>query len=535
MDTNTLYVDATNNRVGIGGTPTTTFNVFGNGNAIGLRRATAGSDSYINFQTEAGGERGFFGYGSSGNNNFYIWNGHAASMILSTNGVTRQEITSTGNVAFDTNTFYVDAVNDRVIVGGTSSSYKFETIGTATIADRTWAINGSIVMYLPNQAGGQYLGSLFIGNGGRVATAGSALGNTAVGIVAGTALTTGGDNTFIGYGAGTSTTTAIRNVFIGSLAGVSNTTGGENLFMGYAAGYFNTTAVGNVAIGGSSLRYNATGSYNTAIGFTALATGGVNATVDSTTGIGYQAGFNTTGTSYGVYIGMFAGYSNTTGAANTSIGSYTGYNNRTGNNNTYVGFESGYGVAGNSHTSNSALGVYSLFVVSTGSYNTAIGTNAGFVISTGSSNIFLGYNAGYTTTTGSSNVLLGYNIHTPAAGTNNFMSLGNTIFATGVDGTGTTLSSGNVGIYVAAPTARLHLAAGAATANKAPLKFTTGTVNTTAEAGAMEYNNTPHFTNSDAVRRNIVLSDGVYTAGLVVVGGKVKIRIGGTDYNVLVE
>lgn len=88
---------------------------------------------------------------------------------------------------------------------------------------------------------------------------------------------------------------------------------------------------------------------------------------------------------------------------------------------------------------------------------------------------------------------------------------------------------------VTSPTAWVHLPAGSATANTAPLKFTTGTVNTTAEAGAMEYNNTPHFTNSDAVRRNIVLSDGTYTAGLVVVGGKVKMRIGGTDYNVLVE
>ena len=94
---------------------------------------------------------------------------------------------------------------------------------------------------------------------------------------------------------------------------------------------------------------------------------------------------------------------------------------------------------------------------------------------------------------------------------------------------------GNAGLGITAPTAVLHLKAGTAAASTAPLKFTTGTNLTTPEVGAFEYNNTPHFTNSDGTRRNIVLSDGTYTAGLVVVGGKVKIRIGGTDYNVLVE
>lgn len=99
----------------------------------------------------------------------------------------------------------------------------------------------------------------------------------------------------------------------------------------------------------------------------------------------------------------------------------------------------------------------------------------------------------------------------------------------------TILGNGNTGIGIATPTAVLHLKAGTATASTAPLKFTSGTLLTTPESGTIEYNNTPHFTNSDATRRNIVLSDGTYTAGLTVVGGKVKINIGGTDYNVLVE
>jgi hypothetical protein len=49
------------------------------------------------------------------------------------------------------------------------------------------------------------------------------------------------------------------------------------------------------------------------------------------------------------------------------------------------------------------------------------------------------------------------------------------------------LKSGNVGIGVTSPTAKLHLAAGTATASTAPLKFTAGVVNTTKELGAVEF------------------------------------------------
>ena len=68
----------------------------------------------------------------------------------------------------------------------------------------------------------------------------------------------------------------------------------------------------------------------------------------------------------------------------------------------------------------------------------------------------------------------------------------------------TVLQGQQVGINKTAPTARLHIGAGLATASYAPLKFTTGTNNTTAEAGAMEYT-TPQlfFTNGRAVRQEI--------------------------------
>jgi len=68
----------------------------------------------------------------------------------------------------------------------------------------------------------------------------------------------------------------------------------------------------------------------------------------------------------------------------------------------------------------------------------------------------------------------------------------------------TVLQGLQVGINNTAPTARLHIGAGAATASYAPFKLTTGTSNTVAEAGAMEYT-TPQlfFTNGRAVRQEI--------------------------------
>lgn len=61
--------------------------------------------------------------------------------------------------------------------------------------------------------------------------------------------------------------------------------------------------------------------------------------------------------------------------------------------------------------------------------------------------------------------------------------------------------NGDLGIGLTAPTAALHLRAGTATASiGAPLKFTSGTVLTTAENGAVEYDGTNYFASSGGVR-----------------------------------
>lgn len=64
-------------------------------------------------------------------------------------------------------------------------------------------------------------------------------------------------------------------------------------------------------------------------------------------------------------------------------------------------------------------------------------------------------------------------------------------------------TGGQIGIGVTAPTAGLHLRAGQIQASTAPLKFTTGPLMTTFEAGAMEYL-TPNFYLSNAIGRHAV-------------------------------
>ena len=65
-------------------------------------------------------------------------------------------------------------------------------------------------------------------------------------------------------------------------------------------------------------------------------------------------------------------------------------------------------------------------------------------------------------------------------------------------------TSGREGIGQTTPTAQLHIAAGTATAETAPLKLTSGTNLTTPEAGAIEFDGTNlYFTTSTGTRKTI--------------------------------
>lgn len=71
-------------------------------------------------------------------------------------------------------------------------------------------------------------------------------------------------------------------------------------------------------------------------------------------------------------------------------------------------------------------------------------------------------------------------------------------------------ANGNIGIKTLVPTAALHLPAGSAAASTAPLKFTSGTLLTTAEVGAVEFLTDDYFLTitTGAARKAFVLDDG---------------------------
>lgn len=182
-----------------------------------------------------------------------------------------------------------------------------------------------------------------------------------------------------------------------------------------------------------------------------------------------------------LYIGNLSGSFTNTGSLNTFIGTLTGGNVTTGTENTILGYSSGNTIT--SGQGNTGLGAGGLSNVTTGSYNIGIGYST--------SNI----------TTGSQNVSIGRQANVPSATASGQLSIQNAIF--GVNNTVLAgLSTGNIGIYIQAPTARLHLPAGTATAGTAPLKITNGgTLLTSPESGAIETTNTHiYWTNNSGTR-----------------------------------
>jgi hypothetical protein len=212
-----------------------------------------------------------------------------------------------------------------------------------------------------------------------------------------------GRSIFIGDGAGQNDDNSLNmNIFIGRWSGHYNTSGNNNAGIGYEALMKNTTGYGNSSLGAYALRLNETGRYNSAIGNNSL--------YKNT--IGYQ---NTA-------LGASALYSNTSGVSNCAVGSSALLDNVSGNNNTVVG-------------------AFSL------RNNTS-----------GDKNLALGYSVASNLTTGSNNIIIGSDISALSATGSNTLNIGNLVFANDLDGVDSTLSTGNVGIGVKNPSAKLEVA-----------------------------------------------------------------------------
>jgi len=197
--------------------------------------------------------------------------------------------------------------------------------------------------------------SLTVGRG-----AGAVASNTAVGASALASNSTGVNAVAIGYQALNSNTGGYATA-VGSQAGKAFTLNASesfgSTFLGVVAGTATTTGYDNAFFGGYAGYANTTGSFTTATGAGALKS---NTTASNNTAVGYQAGYTTsTGTGYNTFIGSGAGYGVTTGATNLCAGAFAGNALTTGSSNTFVG----RGVAGageliTTGSKNTVIGAY---------------------------------------------------------------------------------------------------------------------------------------------------------------------------------
>jgi hypothetical protein len=142
-----------------------------------------------------------------------------------------------------------------------------------------------------------------------------------------------------GYYAPISDSSANTALGVGALA--ANTTGFDNTASGVQALYSNTTGRGNTASGSGALQANTTGNDNTAIGFAALPFN----TASDNTAIGSAAmDQNTTGAN-NTASGSGALNLNTIGSNNTASGVSALKNNTTGSNNIAIGINAAANVS----------------------------------------------------------------------------------------------------------------------------------------------------------------------------------------------
>ncbi len=146
-------------------------------------------------------------------------------------------------------------------------------------------------------------------------------------------------------------------------------------------------------------------------------------------------------------IGIDALSALTNGVQNVVIGSAAANGVVTGDLNTAVGYVSMQGLLGGDR--NSGFGAGSLSGVTSGSNNTGLGQFAGSNITTGSGNIVIGARS----------------TSAQSATTDDQLTIQNAIFGLSNSATGTTVSTGFIGIYQPAPTYQLHITGHSANQN----------------------------------------------------------------------
>jgi hypothetical protein len=240
---------------------------------------------------------------------------------------------------------------------------------------------------------------------------------------------------------------------------ISNATA-SSVYLGTSAGTGQGNSnTSNVALGFGALdaQNNATSTDNVAIGKDAL---GGNQSGHSNTAIGSEASLSITGVIGQTAIGAGALRTNSVAIGNTAVGTW-GLYNATGASNTVVGSSGGMYIS--SGAGNTGVGSAAITGVSgtplTGNDNTAVGASALTNIrGAAANNTALGTNAGDNITTGSNNIIIGASIDAPSATSAGIMTIGNLLYGSGLGATGTTVSTGNIGIGSATPISHLDVA-----------------------------------------------------------------------------
>ena len=331
----------------------------------------------------------------------------------------------------------------------------------------------------------------------------SAYGNTIVGDTQCVSLSTGYENVVIGA-ATPVLNTGYHNVVIGTGAGNALTTSKYNVLIGRNAGAANSTTLNGITAIGHNAAGNATGAQVVAIGSYAGS--------GCTTGIRWVAiGESAAGSSANSdWVGV--GNQCYTGSQGVSIGSYAGTDSF-GASNISIGYNAGRGSPDQYSAESISIGLAAHYNSVKGAGSIAIGARAGsgtvanHKSTSDSYAIYIGWQASRSSTIPSDTPLE----NVVAIGT------GAQVAVSGGFVLGSTTNPYKVGINMTTPTARLHLPAGDTSANSAPLKFTTGTNQTTAEAGTIEYNNAYFATPSDATRRPIKLDNSAVAPSNIIV------------------
>jgi endosialidase-like protein len=244
-------------------------------------------------------------------------------------------------------------IKGNQIMRNTTLTTMLLALGLLALASRTQAV-------VPAPDGGYPGGNTAEGTNALLSRT-TGLYNTAIGIYSLLSITDGNFCTAVGAGALLGNT-AGQNTATGAGALLSNTTGDGNTANGAFTLFSNTIGLGNTATGFDALFNNTEGAGNTASGYQAL--------YSNTTGVANTA--NGTLALHGNTIGEFntasgdgALLNNTGGFGNTANGGSALSSNSTGNNNTALGYNAGFNITG---TGNVCIGEGVLGVA--GEFNT---------------------------------------------------------------------------------------------------------------------------------------------------------------------